>query len=147
MAHLRTQIRAAFRSSLIGLVTTADRVFTSRSTPIPEAKLPALVIETNSEDSEPFDLQDEASERTLTVLVIGRAKVSDQLDDVLDQIALEVEQAIAATGAGLDGIAESVAYAGMRMGHSADLEKPAGEIRLAYTVRYMPQTENPQQTA
>lgn len=147
MAHLRTQIRQAVKAALLGLPTTGANVFTSRPGPLPDSKLPALVIETNAEDASGFDLQDETDDRDLTLLVIGRAKHTDELDDVLDQIALEVEQAMKAHGAAaLEGLAESISYSGMRVGASADLEKPAGEIRLAYAVRYLPASADPQST-
>ena len=51
--HIRQQIREYFGTTLTGLTTTGSNVYESRVYPIENAKLPALVIYTKSETSEP----------------------------------------------------------------------------------------------
>ncbi len=97
MAHIRQQIRAAAITVLTGLVTTASRVYGVRGHALTQAKLPALIIRTPAEASEHITIgADPALLRQITLTVLVQAVGGDTLDDDLDQIASEVEAAIAA---------------------------------------------------
>jgi len=51
--HIRQQIREKFGTLLTGLTTTGSNVYQSRVYPLENANLPALIIYTKSEESEP----------------------------------------------------------------------------------------------
>lgn len=136
MPSMRTRLRTAAQAALAGLATTGARVYVSRLDPVPDAQLPALKIETNAEASETLDAAESLCLREMDLLVIGLAKATTGLDDVLDQIGLEVEAALAIDPT-LGGLAQTVEYRGARIGFTPDLERPAAEIRLAFAVRYL----------
>ena len=137
MAHMRTQIRTAVVLALTGLALTGPRVYINRLDPVPDDALPALKVETNAEQVDSPDLGGDYQERDIQLLVIGLAKATANLDNVLDQIALEVEQALLdPVDKTFGGLVESITYTGLRIGFTADLEKPAAEVRLAFLVRY-----------
>ena len=95
--HIRQQIREYFGSNLNGLSTTGSNVYESRVYPIENSKLPALVIYTKSETSEPIVIgTDRVMSRELSVVVEGYAKATSNFDDTIDTISKEVEEAIAA---------------------------------------------------
>ena len=75
--HIRQQIREYFGSNLNGLSTTGSNVYESRVYPIENSKLPALVIYTKSETSEPIVIgTDRVMSRELSVVVEGYAKAT-----------------------------------------------------------------------
>ena len=66
--HVRMQIRNQAVTQLTGLTTTAARVFDSRVYPLEDANLPALLIYTKSETSEPIEIgTNRTSERLLSL--------------------------------------------------------------------------------
>ena len=93
--HIRQQIREYFGTNLTGLSTTGANVYESRVYPIENSKLPALIIYTKSETSEPIVIgTDRVMSRELSVVVEGYAKAASDFDDTIDTISKEVEQAI-----------------------------------------------------
>jgi len=133
--HVRKQIRNAAKGALQGLGTTGDRVFVSRVYPLDTAQLPGLLIFTPAEDSgredSPTDLM-----RDLTLQVHGIVRISGSLEDELDDIALEVEQAL--DGLGLAGLAKI--YHGIQGTVSTlageDVDKPHGAIAMEFLYTY-----------
>lgn len=99
MAHARTQIRNAVAALLTGLPTTADRVHVNRRRPVPGGSLqPTLLIRTGEDvaDDEPVVIgSPRLIHRHLQVIVEAVARDA-AVDDLLDQVSLEVEQALAA---------------------------------------------------
>lgn len=94
--HARQQIREAIATAVTGLTTTSTRVFQSRMRPASDSQLPCLLVTTDGED---IDTTVQARQaRMLTVMVRAIAKSSSGLDDTLDQMALEVETAVAGAG-------------------------------------------------
>lgn len=133
MSHARTQIRQAVATLLTGLATTGARVFQSRMRPQKDADLPCLLVTTESEDIS-GDTFGDTQDRRLTVIVRGIALNSAALDQTLDQIALEVETAMATSGANLRKI---------DVDFDDELEKPAGVIALVYEALYFTHAGNP----
>ena len=104
--HIRQQIREKFGTTLNGLTTTGSNVFESRVYPLENASLPALIIYTKSETSEPIVIGTQRlMSRELSVVVEGYAKATSNFDDTIDTISKEVEAAIAADRT-LDGLAK-----------------------------------------
>ncbi|NDV20827.1 hypothetical protein GO013_15560 [Pseudodesulfovibrio sp. JC047] len=140
MAHVRTQVRDALKDRLSGLPTTSGNVFKSRGYPITSEKFPALLIYNGPEASEPVDF-DDAKDREFDVIVeAGAFAPEDQVDDMLDQIAVEVENAIEADQT-LGGLAKSTTLTGSEPDVSIDGEMPFGVLALTFTVNYMTEAD------
>ncbi|OUW83685.1 MAG: hypothetical protein CBD78_00025 [Candidatus Thioglobus sp. TMED218] len=95
MTHVRKQIRDNVVTTLTGLSTTGTNVFRSRVYPIAENKLPGILIFTDSEEIEFGTIGSDRSQiRSLTISVQGYVKSASNYDDTLDQICVEVEEAL-----------------------------------------------------
>jgi hypothetical protein len=141
MAHYRTTIRNAARDILMELPTTAGRCYVSRYYPVAQNKLPCLCVYTLSEASEPHRIgSGRALMRTLELVVECIAEANDVLDDRLDEMAFEVEEAIGAdTTLGLpDGVYDCT-LTGTRVGlrqPGQETEKQTGSAVLTFEVTY-----------
>ncbi len=141
--HVRKQIRNAAKQALIGLGTTGDRVYISRVYPLAQAQLPGLLLFTPSEDSGREDSPTE-SMRDVTLQVHGIVRISKNLEDELDDIAFEVEQALDALG-DMDGICKI--YHGIQGTASTlageDVDQPHGAIALEFLYTYRTRAGSP----
>ena len=134
MSHLRSQIRSSVATRLSGLQTTGNKVWQSRMHPRDDASLPCLLITTNGEEIEQSIIGGFYS-RQLDLLVIGLAKSTASIDAVLDQIALEVETAMAGEfRASLQRIETDF---------EDELDKPVGRIVLTYQFVYQTRAGSP----
>ena len=141
--HVRQQIREYFGTTLTGLTTTGSNVYESRVYPIENTKLPALVIYTKSETSEPIVIgTDRLMSRELSVVVEGYAKATSNFDDTIDTISKEVEEAIAADRT-LDGLAKDTYLESTEIEFNAEGEKPLGYVSLTFLTNYYVQETNP----
>src|SRR5688572_21711854 len=93
--HVRAQLRANGVEVLKGLPTTLDNVFPGRTWPLKADHPPSLLVYTGDERSDTAAAQGVLG-RELTFAVEGRVVSSSPPDDLLDQIALEVEPAMTA---------------------------------------------------
>lgn len=128
--HVRRQLREAIKTQLTGLATTGARVFETRLYPLAETDLPGLTVATPREDAR-FAQFDGAIERTITVEIGATAKAADGLDDTLDQMAKEIEIALA-PGVTVAGVLVRLDPEVMETDYDADTDKPTGTVRLAY---------------
>jgi len=141
--HIRQQIREYFGTNLTGLSTTGSNVYESRVYPIENSKLPALVIYTKSETSEPIVIgTDRVMSRELSVVVEGYAKATSNFDDTIDTISKEVEEAIAADRT-LGGLAKDTYLESTEISFNAEGEKPLGFVSLAFISNYYVKEKNP----
>ena len=141
--HIRQQIREYFGTTLTGLSTTGANVYESRVYPIENTKLPALVIYTKSETSEPIVIgTDRVMSRELSVVVEGYAKATTNFDDTIDTISKEVEQAIAADRT-LDGKAKDTYLESTEIEFNGEGEKPLGFVSLTFISNYYVKEKNP----
>ena len=141
--HIRQQIREYFGTTLTGLSTTGSNVFESRVYPIENTKLPALVIYTKSETSEPIVIgTDRVMSRELSVVVEGYAKATTNFDDTIDTISKEVEEAIAADRT-LDGKAKDTYLESTEIEFNSEGEKPLGFVSLTFISNYYVKEKNP----
>ena len=96
MAHLRKQIRDNVVTALTGLSTTGNRVYASRVYPMAAANLPGLCVYAKTEEVETTTITRPRTQfRTLTLSVEGFVVATSGLDNTLDAISLEVEEALA----------------------------------------------------
>lgn len=136
MPHARAQIRSALVSRLTGLATTAARVYASRFYVFDDATLPGLRIYADSEEKLD-ELMGGRQMRRAQFIVEAVAKQNATLDDTLDQIALEVETAIANEQT-LGGLVKGgVRYEGVDDFRTDDsLEHPVGVWPLRFSADY-----------
>ncbi|MBZ0106143.1 MAG: hypothetical protein K8H84_10985 [Sulfuricella denitrificans] len=130
--HARQQIREAVASAVTGLTTTGTKVYQSRLHALRDSNIPCLLVNTDEEDVQPSL---GIIERSLHVRVAGVAKASANLDDTLDQMALEVETALA-SGVTVGGKSRHVTLTGISVEMTDELEKPAGIIGMDYRITY-----------
>ncbi len=137
MSHVRTQIRNALATLLEGVDTTDGRVYVSSLHPLPAEMLPALRVFVDDETIERGTIHDPAMlQRVVTIRVDCVDAMSDGLDDSLDQIALEAEEAIAADSS-LGGLLSSgLIPSGIEMDRRGEGEKPLGVLTLIYECEY-----------
>ena len=95
MAHIRKLIRDDITATLTGLTTTGSNIYQTRVYPLAENKLPGLAIYTSSESTEYATINPPRTQiRTLTVNVEIYVRGLTGYDNTLDQIALEIEEAL-----------------------------------------------------
>jgi hypothetical protein len=146
MAHVRKQIRDALVTELTGLTTTGSNVFRSRIYPLEKTKLPCLCIFTKSETTE-FDTMtiSRSTARNLEVMVEAYVKETANYDNLLDTIAVEVEEALAADVT-LGGLSKDVQVTAFEAEYSGDGEQPVAVGRFTVAVAYRT-AENDVETA
>tara|TARA_R100000781_G_scaffold56708_1_gene36713 strand:+ start:1543 stop:1989 length:447 start_codon:yes stop_codon:yes gene_type:complete len=141
--HVRQQIRERVGSVLTGLTTTASRVYESRVYPLQDSELPALLIYTKEENSEPLVMHtDRVMERVLAIAVECYAKANSNFDDTIDTICKEVEEAIAADTT-LNGLAKDIFIESTEIEFVADGESPVGYATLTFLTTYHVKETNP----
>lgn len=146
MAHVRQQIREAVAVIVTGLTTTSTRVFQSRVYDVQEGELPCLLVYTKDESigSEQGTLI--ATQRSLELIIEGKAKANATLDDTLDDIAKEVEIVVAADIT-IGNLAHSIFLDSTSIELSGDGDQPIGSISLNYLVNYMTPFGDPETVA
>ena len=144
MSHVRQQIREYFETQLTGLTTTRANVYASRVYPLSGAKLPALLIYTQSESvSEVSFSQRKVQERMLEVVVEGYVRAVSNFDDTIDLIAKEVEVAIL-DSTDLGGLAINTELSSVDSDYSGEAEQPVATIRMTFDVQYRTKTGQPE---
>lgn len=134
MSHVRKQIRDAIVTAITGLATTGARVYKTRIYPLEQGKLPGICVYTKSEDIAPVTLtKPRTVQRTLEVMLEAYSLAGD---DGLDQICVEVEEAIYANSA-LRALVKDVYFTGFEADFSGDGEKPVATGRLTVACEYM----------
>lgn len=141
MPHVRRQLREAAAAQVTGLALTGARVHQSRMRPQSATALPCLLVTTNDEAIAPGSIGDR-QERELTLTVRGLAKATATLDDTLDQIALEVETALAANPS-LGGLAAGMELRSIRVDFDDATDQPVGVIDLDYRLTYFTAAGSP----
>jgi hypothetical protein len=95
MSHKRAQIKARIQTVLTGLATTGSNVFLSRTYPIATSDLPGLLIYANSESIQRLEIGiQNRQQRTLDLSIEAIAK-GNTAESTLDQVTVEVEEAMA----------------------------------------------------
>ena len=142
--HVRKQIRNAAKVALHGLTTTGDRVFVSRVYPLTNAKLPGLLIYSPIEDSGREDSATE-SMRDMQLHVHGIVAITENLEDEMDDIAMEVEQALDELGevGGLAKIYHGIQGTASTLATGEEGERPHGAIAMEFLYTYRTRTGSP----
>ena len=141
--HVRQQIREKVGTTLTGLTTIGSNIYESRVYPLEAGNLPALVIYTKNEESEPIVIgTNRLSSRNLSLIVEIYAKTTTNFDDTIDTISKEVEVAIAADTT-LDGLTKDIYLESTEIEYNGEGEQPVGYATLTFLTNYYVQEQNP----
>lgn len=136
MAHVRQNIRSNIVTTLTGLTTTGSNVFETRLFSLGETKLPALCIYTKNETTEYATLTTPRTQmRTLDVIVEAYVKGTANIDDTLDTISVQVEEALY-TDLTRGGYAKDTQVTDFEADYAADGEQSVGMGRFTIAVTY-----------
>ena len=136
MAHLRKQIRDNVVTALTGLSTTGSKVYASRVYPMAAANLPGLCVYARSEEVETTTITRPRTQfRTLTLSVEGFVVATSGLDNALDAISLEVEEALAVDPS-RSNLAKDTRVETIEAEYVDEGEQPVGTIRIDVAVEY-----------
>lgn len=136
MAHVRKSIRDNITTTLTGLTTTGSRVFQTRLFPLATAKLPGLCIYTRSETTEYATVGRPRTQiRELEVLVEAYVKGTASLDNTLDTIAVEIEEALY-TDVTRGGYAKDTQITSFEVDYDGEGDQSVGVARFTISVTY-----------
>ena len=133
MTHQRKTIRDAVITTLTGLSTTGSRVFNSRVYPNGESKLPCLNVFTLSEAVELDSVK--STIRSLELVVEGFASANSNIENTLDTIATEVEEALG-SDTSLSNTCQSHNITNTEITLANEGSLPIGVVRLVFNVIY-----------
>lgn len=137
MSHVRKQIRDNVTTTVTSLTTTGANVYQSRTYPLAAGKLPGLLVYTRSEVVSSATLtRPRTKQRELDVVIEGFVAANSALDNTLDQISLEVEEAMVADVT-RNGLAKDTELTSVETEYYAEGETQAGVVRMTFLVRYM----------
>ena len=142
--HVRKQVRAAAVSDLTGLATTGANVFNARVKPIREQDMPCLNVFLLDENSD-WDAQG-TMVRTGDLVIEGRTQGGDDLFDLLDAIAAEVETAIYAETPELEGLLHNIGTPRTQIelqDTQQGADRRTGIIRILFPVQYRTGQKDP----
>ena len=143
MAHVRKLIRDNIKTTITGLTTVGTNVFQSRVYPVAAPKLPCMMLYSKDEIVEYHSigsprLQERIVNFTIEVFVRG----SSGYDDQIDQICLEVEEALY-TDLSRGGNAIETKISNFDADFNGDGDQPVGIATLTVEVRYQVRENNP----
>lgn len=137
MAHVRKLIRDDIVTTLTGLTTTGSNVFQTRLFPLDRVKLPGLCIYTRSETTDYSTLTTPRTQvREVECLVEAYAKGTSSLDDTLDTIAVEIEEALY-TDLTRGGNAKDTKVTSFEVDYDGEGEQSIGVARFTVAVTYV----------
>lgn len=93
-----------------GSETVGENVFTNRIRAFDETKLPCISVRTLKENATPLSSSHLSYERVLTLAVVCVARADDELDNVLDEMAAQVENIVLGAFANNKFIKDDVEY-------------------------------------
>lgn len=140
--HERQAIREAIVSQLVGIAPAfrtdaRNRVFKSRHAPVRQSELPAINVYTESESVKPGSESTAPREltRTVTVAIEAWAQMTENVDDALDELALQIETAMD-LDLELAGTAFQCVLNSTEIGITTNSERPMGVVHLEYAVTF-----------
>ena len=142
--HQRQTIREAIHTALLNNTTAAARVSRNRLNPYRIKELPAIDIVSVADDVEPdsVDTAPRELEHSYSVGVRGWVAVTDDVDDVMDDLAQEIETLMYADPYFGGATADSI-LTGTSFDFSPQGDLDAGSVTLLYDFKYQTQAPEP----
>ena len=140
--HLRQQIRDYVYSQLLNNTVALDNVFKSRVYPVSGKAVSTILIYTDSEAAEPAGLTG-SSDRDLTLKIEVYIKEYENPDNLLDEIAAEIEVLLSASCEPLKQVL-SMNYSGLEIEFSGSGDKPLLVGTMEYSINYWVDNKNPE---
>jgi len=136
MAHIRKTIREHVVTTITGLSTTGSNVYETRYFPLQTGNLPALIVYTLDESVEDYTLgQNTRTQfRALNLIIEAHCRGTANIDDTLDTIAEEVEEAMV-TDISRGGNAKDTKLVSTEVEFETASQK-TGLMRLTYLISY-----------
>lgn len=132
--HVRKQLRDAVVLAVTGLATSGAKVYAESAKIMQDQHLPGLKVYTDGEDGADETISSPSVRlRTVNLVVECVAKTDAGMDDLLDQMAAEVETALAG-GVTIGGDVLPLPYDGAEARTSGEQEQFTGSIALRFTV-------------
>lgn len=144
MSHARQQCLAQIKTLVTGLPLAGARVFQSRYYPFQQAELSGRLVRyaANTETNQTMALgAPRIQDRVARIEVVNVVEAVDNIDAELDDLCLEVERALALPGA--DGPWNLITLLATAIDFNVEGEKPCGEARMLYEVRYVTEENAP----
>jgi hypothetical protein len=137
MPHQRTLIRGAVVAQLLGATAAGARVYPTRILPLRRIELPAISVYTLEEAVTAASLSTAPRElsRELPVMIEGWVAPGDNVDDAMDALALDIENAMHVDPYLADTAAESILDSTV-MEVVEDGDRMMGLVVLTYAVTY-----------
>jgi len=131
MSHFRKQTRDALVTALTGLTTTGSNIFKAKASDFEPAQIPGLNLMTSADEWDPEVSAPEYDARDLAVEIEIVVKKEDGLEDLIDQIEVEVFDAI--TGdAPLAALVKRMKLISSELEVSDDQERKTGKRVLTW---------------
>jgi hypothetical protein len=141
--HQRQAIRHAAKLALLGQTAAGERVYTTRTQPFDPVDGPGLMIYTVDETSEHDSLGPRRGlMRVLQLAIEVVAAVNATLDDALDDMAVEIERALAGNNT-LSGACKDLELTRTQVALRKDGDKLTGGIVLTFGVVYRTMAADP----
>ena len=136
MAHNRKSIREHVVTTVTSLSTTGSNVYETRYFPLQTGNLPALIVYTLDETVEDYTLgQNTRTQfRALNLIIEAHCRGTANIDDTLDTIAEEVEEAMV-TDISRGGNAKDTKLVSTEVDFDTASQK-TGLMRLTYLISY-----------
>ena len=136
MAHVRKAIREHVVTTITSLSTTGSNVYETRYFPLQTGNLPALIVYTLDETVEDYTLgQNTRTQfRALNLIIEAHCRGTANIDDTLDTIAEEVEEAMV-TDITRGGNAKDTKLVSTEIDFDTASQK-TGLMRLTYLITY-----------
>lgn len=115
------------------------RVYASRTQAFELGELPALMVTTDRDDwsgAVGFGAGTRRMEHSLRVTVMAATRAQDGVDDNLDELARQVEVALAMPCAAMTGLAQTITLTGTQLQIDDNGTQPVGRAALSYDVVY-----------
>lgn len=139
MPHERKLIRDAVIAALVNQTTAGARVTKSRFAPNAQDELPAISVYGKEESTEEESRRSAPRKlkRMLQLEVVGWVVVppGGELDDVVDDLAFQIETAMDAD-VNFGGEAADSVLVGSEIGHDVSGQRPVGCVLLTYQFVY-----------
>ena len=136
MAHVRKAIREHVVTTITSLSTTGSNVYETRYFPLQTGNLPALIVYTLDETVEDYTIgQNTRTQlRSLNLIIEAHCRGTANIDDTLDTIAEEVEEAMV-TDISRGGNAKDTKLVSTEVDFDTASQK-TGLMRLTYLINY-----------